>query len=453
MNREKILIYGLGISGISALKRLESENKTADIIDRKTREELQSVLDENGISNIKTYNTGDSIDMKQYVMLIKSPGIPNEDPIIVFARNSGVEIVNDVEYAYRNCGDSFLIGITGTNGKTTTTTLIGEMINQWRGNAVVTGNIGSGIMWDFKDMSDSDIGVVELSSFQLDGIRDFRTNISVITNISPDHISWHKTYENYIDAKLKIISNQTENDYCIINYDNDVLQSEIKDTQCKKLYFTTTNREIEGIYVNQNRIIINVFKLEYVCNVDEISMPGLHNLENSLAAILAARIAGVDLESIRKVLVSFRGVEHRLEYVTDVEGISFYNDSKGTNTDASIKAINSFDPPVHIILGGMDKGEDFGLLVDNLEGNVKTASIFGETKYKLAETMKNNGFLDYEIFDTLKECIMSSFNNAKEGEIVLLSPACASWDMYENYMIRGNEFKNIVFELVEKNGE
>lgn len=453
MNREKILIYGLGISGISALKRLESENKTADIIDRKTREELQSVLDENGISNIKTYNTGDSIDMKQYVMLIKSPGIPNEDPIIVFARNSGVEIVNDVEYAYRNCGDSFLIGITGTNGKTTTTTLIGEMINQWRGNAVVTGNIGSGIMWDFKDMSDSDIGVVELSSFQLDGIRDFRTNISVITNISPDHISWHKTYENYIDAKLKIISNQTENDYCIINYDNDVLQSEIKDTQCKKLYFTTTNREIEGIYVNQNRIIINVFKLEYVCNVDEISMPGLHNLENSLAAILAARIAGVDLESIRKVLVSFRGVEHRLEYVTDVEGISFYNDSKGTNTDASIKAINSFDPQVHIILGGMDKGEDFGLLVDNLEGNVKTASIFGETKYKLAETMKNNGFLDYEIFDTLKECIMSSFNNAKEGEIVLLSPACASWDMYENYMIRGNEFKNIVFELVEKNGE
>ena len=453
MNREKILIYGLGISGISALKRLESENKTADIIDRKTREELQSVLDENGISNIKTYTTGDSIDMKQYVMLIKSPGIPNEDPIIVFAKNSGVEIVNDVEYAYRNCGDSFLIGITGTNGKTTTTTLIGEMINQWKGNAVVTGNIGSGIMWDFKDMSDSDIGVVELSSFQLDGIRDFRTNISVITNISPDHISWHKTYENYIDAKLKIISNQTENDYCIINYDNDVLQSEIKDTQCKKLYFTTTNREIEGIYVNQNRIILNVFKPEYVCNADEIFMPGLHNLENSLAAILAARIAGVDLESIRKVLASFRGVEHRLEYVTNVEGISFYNDSKGTNTDASIKAINSFDPPVHIILGGMDKGEDFGLLVDNLEGNVKTASIFGETKYKLAETMKNNGFLDYEIFDTLRECIMSSFNNAKEGEIVLLSPACASWDMYENYMIRGNEFKNIVFELVEKNGE
>jgi UDP-N-acetylmuramoylalanine--D-glutamate ligase len=453
MNREKILIYGLGISGISALKRLESENKTADIIDRKTREELQSVLDENGISNIKTYTTGDSIDMKQYVMLIKSPGIPNEDPIIVFAKNSGVEIVNDVEYAYRNCGDSFLIGITGTNGKTTTTTLIGEMINQWRGNAVVTGNIGSGIMWDFKDMSDSDIGVVELSSFQLDGIRDFRTNISVITNISPDHISWHKTYENYIDAKLKIISNQTENDYCIINYDNDVLQSEIKDTQCKKLYFTTTNREIEGIYVNQNRIILNVFKPEYVCKADEIFMPGLHNLENSLAAILAARIAGVDLESIRKVLVSFRGVEHRLEYVTDVEGISFYNDSKGTNTDASIKAINSFDPPVHIILGGMDKGEDFSLLVDNLEGNVKTASIFGETKYKLAETMKNNGFLDYEIFDTLRECIMSSFNNAKEGEIVLLSPACASWDMYENYMIRGREFKNIVFDLVEKNGE
>ncbi len=453
MNKEKILIYGLGISGISALKRLKSENKTADIIDRKTREELQSVLDENGISNIKTYNTGDNIDMKQYVMLIKSPGIPNEDPIIVFARNSGVEIVNDVEYAYRNCGDSFLIGITGTNGKTTTTTLIGEMINQWKGNAVVTGNIGSGIMWDFKDMSDSDIGVVELSSFQLDGIRDFRTNISVITNISPDHISWHKTYENYIDAKLKIISNQTENDYCIINYDNDVLQSEIKDTQCKKLYFTTTNREIEGIYVNRNRIILNVFKPEYVCNVNEIFMPGLHNLENSLAAILAARIAGVDLESIRKVLVSFRGVEHRLEYVTDVEGISFYNDSKGTNTDASIKAINSFDPPVHIILGGMDKGEDFGLLVDNLEGNVKTASIFGETKYKLAETMKNNGFLDYEIFDTLRECIMSSFNNAKEGEIVLLSPACASWDMYENYMIRGREFKNIVFDLVEKNGE
>ncbi len=452
MKREKTLIYGLGISGISALKRLISDNKQADVIDRKKKEELEKLLNENGIFDIDILNTYDNIDMDQYSMMIKSPGIPNEDPVIEAAIRSGLEIINDVEYAYRNGSDSFLIGITGTNGKTTTTTLIGEIIKDWKGSAVVTGNIGSGIMWDFKDLSSDDIGVVELSSFQLDGIKDFRTNVSVITNISPDHISWHKSYENYIGAKLKIMKNQTVKDYCIINFDNHVLMNTIKDTKCRKLYFTTTDKKVEGVYVNRNKIILNISQPEYVCDVDEIFIPGLHNLENSLAAILASSLAGADMESIRKVLKNFRGVEHRLEYVRDVEGISFYNDSKGTNTDASIKAINSFESRVHIILGGMDKGEDFSFLVNNMEGNVKTASIFGETKYKIAKTMQEKGFNDFQIFDTLKECVINAFNNADDGEIVLLSPACASWDMYENYMIRGNEFKNLVFDLVKKNG-
>jgi UDP-N-acetylmuramoylalanine--D-glutamate ligase len=452
MKREKTLIYGLGISGISALKRLISDNKQADVIDRKKKEELEKLLNENGIFDIDILNTYDNIDMDQYSMMIKSPGIPNEDPVIEAAIRSGLEIINDVEYAYRNGSDSFLIGITGTNGKTTTTTLIGEIIKDWKGSAVVTGNIGSGIMWDFKDLSSDDIGVVELSSFQLDGIKDFRTNVSVITNISPDHIAWHKSYENYIGAKLKIMKNQTVKDYCIINFDNHVLMNTIKDTKCRKLYFTTTDKKVEGVYVNRNKIILNISQPEYVCDVDEIFIPGLHNLENSLAAILASSLAGADMESIRKVLKNFRGVEHRLEYVRDVEGISFYNDSKGTNTDASIKAINSFESRVHIILGGMDKGEDFSFLVNNMEGNVKTASIFGETKYKIAKTMQEKGFNDFQIFDTLKECVINAFNNADDGEIVLLSPACASWDMYENYMIRGNEFKNLVFDLVKKNG-
>lgn len=452
MKKEIILIYGLGISGISALKRLLADSKAVEVVDKKSNAEIQLILDENGIENIKTYNIDDDINMGKYTALIKSPGIPNEDPIIKSARNSLVEIINDVEYAYRYGNDSFIIGITGTNGKTTTTTLVGEMITKWKGNAVVTGNIGSGIMWDFKDMGKDDIGVVELSSFQLDGTSDFRTNISIITNISPDHISWHKSYENYIDAKLKIIANQTENDWCIVNFDNDVLRSEIKDTKCKKLYFTTRDIPIKGIYVNQNRIFINVLEPEYVCDVEQIFMPGLHNLENSLAAILAARLAGADLESIRSVLESFKGVEHRLEYVDTVRGVSFYNDSKGTNTDASIKAINSFESPIHIILGGMDKGEDFGLLIDNFEGNVSSASIFGETKHKIAEYMNNSGFSNYDIFDNLSDCVMNSFDKALEGDIVLLSPACASWDMYENYMIRGKEFKDIVLELVKKNG-
>lgn len=453
MIKEKILIYGLGISGISALRRLEADGIKADIVDRKTRDELKPVLDDIGISDMQIYSTDEAIDMSQYSAVIKSPGIPNDDPVLEAARNSDVEIINDVEYAYRNCEDSFIIGITGTNGKTTTTTIIGEMINQWKGKAIVTGNIGSGIMWDFKDMGREDIGVVELSSFQLDGIDEFRPNISVITNISPDHISWHKTYENYIEAKLKIMINQTEDDYCIINYDNHVLKSGVEGAKCKKLYFTTTDKKVEGIYVNQGRIMLNISEPEYVCDTGQIFIPGLHNLENCLAAVLASRLAGADIESIRKVLESFRGVEHRLEYVADFEGISFYNDSKGTNTDASIKAINSFESPVHIILGGMDKGEDFKLLVENFKGNVKTASIFGETKYKIADTMKKIGFLDYEIHDTLKECVMNAYHKAVQGEIVLLSPACASWDMYENYMVRGSEFKNIVFDLVGENGQ
>jgi UDP-N-acetylmuramoylalanine--D-glutamate ligase len=452
MSEKKILIYGFGISGISAAKTLKAQGVEFSVLDQMGREKISEIAKDNGLSDIKTVDFNHVV-FNDFNTILKSPGIKPDDLLLSKARLSGIKIITDVEYAYGMRKDVYSIGITGTNGKTTTTTLLGEMLKRHSVKSFITGNIGSGIMWDYLNADDKPIAAIELSSFQLDSIVDFKVDIAVVTNITPDHLEWHGTLDNYINSKLNIFRNQTNQDKCIINYDDIILRE--RENLCKGeiYYFSIKTESIKGIFIRNNKIYINITEPEYLCDTTTVFIPGSHNLENALAASLAAYLTGVDTRLIVETLKTFKGVEHRLEFVREIEGVKFYNDSKGTNSDATIKAIQSFSQPINLILGGYEKGEDFTGLIKHINTNIRSISVMGQTRHRIVETLELNDFHDYFIVDNLREAVYKCVENARKGDIVLLSPACASWDMYNNYMERGNEFKAIIKEMGDGNGE
>lgn len=448
----KIIIYGFGVSGISAAKTLTAQNIRFSILDQMATYKLREIAEKNGLADIDVLDF-DNVSLTDVGTIIKSPGIRPDDAILTSARSKGIEVITDVEFAFRMRQDIYAIGITGTNGKTTTTTLLGEMLKHHWKRSFITGNIGSGIMWDYYSAGKNDIAAIELSSFQLDGIVEFKSNIAVITNITPDHIEWHGTLDKYIQSKLNIFKNQTHEDKCIINYDDKTLRQNEDHCKGDVFYFSTKTENIKGIFIKDNKIYINLTSPEYLCDTSSVFMPGDHNMENALAASLAAYLSGVETKFIVETLKTFKGVEHRLEFVQEIEGIKFYNDSKGTNTDATIKAIQSFHQPINLILGGYEKGEDFSVLMKFLQTSVRSVSVMGQTKERIIKEMKDAGYTNYYVVDTLREAVLNSVRRARKGDVVLLSPACASWDMYSNYMERGNEFKSIVKELGDGDGE
>jgi UDP-N-acetylmuramoylalanine--D-glutamate ligase len=452
MSDEKILIYGFGISGISAAKTLKAQGVEFIVSDQMGSEKISEIAKINGLSDIKTVDCNHVV-FSDFYTILKSPGIKPDDLLLNKARLSGIKIITDVEYAYGMRKDIYSIGITGTNGKTTTTTLLGEMLKRHSMKSFITGNIGSGIMWDYFNADNRSIAAIELSSFQLDSIVDFKVDIAVVTNITPDHLEWHGTLDNYINSKLNIFKNQTNQDKCIINYDDKTLRD--REYQCKGeiYYFSITTENIKGIFVKDNKIYINITEPEHLCDTATVFIPGSHNLENALAASLAAYLIGVDPGLIVDTLRTFKGVEHRLEFVREIEGVKFYNDSKGTNSDATIKAIQSFSQPINLILGGYEKGEDFTGLIKHIKTNIRSISVMGQTRDRIVETLERNDFHDYYVVDNLREAVYKCVENAQKGDVVLLSPACASWDMYHNYMERGNEFKAIIKEMGDGYGE
>jgi UDP-N-acetylmuramoylalanine--D-glutamate ligase len=452
MSEKKILIYGFGISGISAAKTLKAQGVEFSVSDQMGDEKISKIAKDNGLSDIKTVDCNHVV-FSDFNTILKSPGIKPDDLLLNKARLSGIKIITDVEYAYGMRNDVYAIGITGTNGKTTTTTLLGEMLQRHSMKSFITGNIGSGIMWDYLNADDRPIAAIELSSFQLDSIVDFKVDIAVVTNITPDHLEWHGTLDNYINSKLNIFKNQTNQDKCIINYDDKTLRD--RENLCKGeiYYFSITSENIKGIFVKDDKIYINITEPEYLCDTASVFIPGSHNLENALAASLAAYLTGVNTGLIVDTLRTFKGVEHRLEFVREIEGVKFYNDSKGTNSDATIKAIQSFSQPINLILGGYEKGEDFTGLIKHINTNIRSISVMGQTRHRIVETLELNDFHDYCVVDNLREAVCKCVENARKGDIVLLSPACASWDMYHNYMERGNEFKSIIKEMGDGYGE
>ncbi len=449
MKDKKVLVSGIARSGIAAahlLKKLGADvviqdAKTEDKLDRKTLD----ALEKDGIRLYLGVNPDDIIEDMD--MLVMSPGVPTDLPFVIKAREKGIEVIGEIELAWRYC-KSPVIGITGTNGKTTTTTLVGDILKAYNENIYVVGNIGTPFAEKVLDTTEDGGVVAELSSFQLETIKTFRPKVSAVLNITPDHLNRHHTIENYIAAKERVFENQTEEDFCILNYNDEATFSMAEKTKARVIYFALDTELVEGIYSDEKSIYIRTLGYdEKVVDIDELKILGGHNVENAMAAIGCAAAFGVPMDIIRRVLKEFTAVEHRIEYVATINDIEFYNDSKGTNPDASIKAVEAMKRPICLIAGGYDKGSDYKEFIASFGDKVKFVAVIGAVKFMIKDALEEAGFTNYKIAESFTEAIDMCYDNAKEGDCVLLSPACASWDMFDSYEQRGEIFKDYVKRL------
>ena len=449
VKNKKVLVFGLGISGIGAGKILEAHGADVVLYDgnqKLTEEKVRKQLGEDSNAKIVIGEFPEEI-LENLDMTVLSPGVPTDLPVIEKMRKQGVTVIGEVELAYQY-GKGDVLAITGTNGKTTTTTLLGEIMKNYQDNVYVVGNIGTPYTTAASLMTDDTITVAEMSSFQLESIVDFRPRVSAILNFTPDHLNRHHTMEAYVNAKKNIAKNQTEDDYCILNYEDELTREFGKEVKAKVLYFSSQRKLEEGIYLEDGNIIYHYGNVsEKICHVDELQILGTHNHENVMAACAMAAVYGVPVEKIRESVKAFKGVEHRIEYVIEKDGVAYYNDSKGTNPDAAIKGIQAMNRPTVLIGGGYDKGSEYTEWINSFDGKVKKLILIGDTKEKIAEDARKCGFIDYEFADTFEEAVLTAAKIAESGEAVLLSPACASWDMFPSYEVRGEKFKEIVKSL------
>lgn len=447
LKNKNIVILGLAISGVSTAKALYKLGANITITDMKSEEDLQDCIEELKDIDVKYVLGSNDVDLDNTDLIVKSPGVPLEIPLLKRAKDKNIEIITDIELAYRVSRNK-MIAITGTNGKSTTTVLLGEVFKNTGNNCHVTGNIGVGILWEMVNSNEEDVFVVETSSFQLESTKDFKPNVSVIINITPDHINWHKTFDNYVGAKKKIFANQDKEDYTILNYDDPIVREMKNEVKSKVVYFSSNEILDKGVYVENGDIIVNDGNIsKKVMPCIDIRIPGRHNLENALASVSAAWVMGVDLEIIAQTLRDFKGIEHRLKYVDNIDGVTFYNDSKGTNPVSSISAVKAIESPIILIAGGMDKGSEFSEFIQSFDGKVKALVLLGETAEKIKNTAISLGYNNIYIVKDMKEAVALSFEMSTSGDNILLSPACASWDMYKSYEERGEDFINRVESL------
>lgn len=447
LHGKKVLLVGLAKTGIATIKFLHSKGALLTVNDIKGEEELKEVLSELEGLGIEYILGSHPQNIDGYELVVVSPGVPLDIPFIAKFKEKKVEVISEIELSYRYSKAPF-VGITGTNGKTTTTSLVGEIFKLSSYNTFVVGNIGTPVV-DVVDKADENsVLVTELSSFQLESIESFKPRVSAILNITPDHLNRHKTMENYIAAKARIFENQDENDYTVLNYDCEQTRSLAGLCKSNVVFFSRKERLESGVFVDGGRIVVKAAEgATSLMDIAELKIPGPHNLENALAAVAIAVSMQLPFEIIASALRSFEGVEHRLEFVRSLNGIDFINDSKGTNPDASIKAIQSFERPLILIAGGMDKGGDFDDFVAEFGGKVKGLVLLGETAQKLEDTAVRFGFKANYRVENMEQAVQKAFALAAQGDIVLLSPACASWDMYPSYEVRGRDFKENVMQL------
>ena len=450
LNNKTVLLVGLAKTGVSTIKKLDKLGAKIIVNDIKSKDQLKDIIKQ--IENLDSveYILGHHLeDISNIDLTIVSPGVPLDLPFIKKLQSENINIIGEVELAYKLSKNPTFVGITGTNGKTTTTSLVGEIFKKASKDSYIVGNIGNPVI-DTVDLTDENSFLItELSSFQLESIEDFKPRVSTIINITEDHLNRHHTMENYINAKANIFKNQDANDFCILNYDDEIVRELGNKTNAKVLYFSQKEKVSQGAYLDDNNnIVIKVNDKEIkLLNKDELSLPGNHNLENCMAAILMSYVLGIDLDIIKDTLKTFKSVEHRLEFVTDKDGIMFVNDSKGTNPDSTIKAITSYDKPIVLIAGGKDKQSDFTEMISYATKNVKAIVLLGETADKIEQTAKLQGMNNIFRVSDMKEAVKTAYKLAQSGDVVLLSPACASWDMYPNFEARGLDFKENIYNL------
>lgn len=451
MKNKKVLIVGLGESGKAAAQamiRLEAEvyiqdSKKEDQVDP----QLAAFFKNKGVT---CYFNQIPPDMGEFDMLIVSPGVSPELPFIIEAQEKGAEIIGELEIAYR-IGSGNYVAITGTNGKTTTTTLVGEIFKAARRKTYVVGNIGVAVISASIDAEEDDWLVTETSSFQLETTKYFKPAVSAILNLTPDHLNRHHTMKAYGDAKAKVFANQSADGYLIINYDDKDCYKLAAGCKAKVVPFSRKSQLNFGAFLKEDRIVIKGEngELADICGKDDLLIIGAHNLENVLAAAAIAYFAGIDAETIGKTIAAFGGVEHRIEFAGEIEGVRYYNDSKGTNIDAAVTALAAIEKNIILIAGGDAKGQAFDEFADHFKGCVKKMILLGRDAHLIQEAADRKGFTDYVYCKNMDDCVRKAYELAQPGDNVLLSPACASWDMYDNFEQRGEHFKNCVSRLEE----
>jgi len=444
--KNKILILGMARSGYQAAKLLIkrgndvylNEYKSEDKMDKDQVKELKDL----GVNLIFGSHPDDLLD-ESFDYLIKNPGVPIDHKYVLKARELGIEVINEVEMAYRLLPeDVSLIGITGTNGKTTTTTLIYEIMYRAYGEKVhLAGNIGFPLSSIIDEVKSGDIIVIECSCQQGENFVDFHPHVGVCTNFSEAHIDFMKTYEHYKEVKSRMFYNQSTDDIAIMNHDNKDVMEKLEDIPSIKRYFSSSEK-LEGCYLKDENIY---YYDELIMNINDIKIKGIHNVENCMAAIMAVKEYGVSNEIIKEVISNFKGVEHRLEYVDTVNGVEYYNDTEATNIKCCQIALSSFNKPIILFLGGLERGQDFNELTPYMD-NVKAIIAIGTCRERVKEYAESIN-KDVYVYEYLTEGFKKASTIAKEGDIVLLSPASASWDQYKECEVRGAEFKKNVYDL------
>ena len=453
-SRKNVLVVGSGKSGIAAVKLLLAAGANPVLQDgnEKLNEELLqekvgdiSLLPGQGIFYVIGELPEDVKDALDFAVL--SPGVPTDSPLVNELRERNIWILGEIELAYAfEKGD--VLAITGTNGKTTTTTLLGEIMKRHAKQVFVVGNIGNPYTDEVTGSCETSVTVAEISSFQLETIHKFCPVVSAILNITPDHLDRHHTMENYKKAKEDIAKNQTKDHVCVLNYEDPYGRAYADSCPARVVFFSSAHELADGFYYKEECIYrARNGVSEKLMNIHEMALLGMHNVENVMAAIAMADAYGVSMDTILDAVRSFKAVEHRIEYVDTKNGVDYYNDSKGTNPDAAIKGIRAMVKPTYLIGGGYDKHSDYDEWIESFDGKVVKLVLIGQTKEKIAACAKKHGFDNCVFAESLQEAVDYCSSHAKAGEAVLLSPACASWGMFPNYEVRGNMFKEMVRAL------
>lgn len=446
---KRVLIVGMGKSGVAATQAMLKLGANVTIQD--------SMEEKNADIQLLNFLKGKDVtchfhelpkDTENFDMIILSPGVSPELDFIKEEARKGAEIVGELEIAYR-VGKGHFVAITGTNGKTTTTTLVGRIFKNAKRWTYVVGNIGVAVISKALESKEDDWLITETSSFQLETIRDFKPQVSAILNLTPDHLNRHHTMEQYGAAKARIFENQTADNYCIVNYDDKTCFELTKNCPAHVIAFSIKEVLEEGAFLRDGKLFIKEKGKEeiFICSRDELHIIGDHNVENALAAIAISYFSGIDPEVIGRTLREFGGVEHRIEFVSEIDGVRYYNDSKGTNVDATIIALNAIKKDIILIAGGDGKGQSFENLIRSFDGRVKHMILLGRDARIIADEADKCGFSNYSFEKDMDECVRKAHEIGCPGDTVLLSPACASWDMYDNFEQRGDHFKECVVRL------